>query len=171
MTLHLDDAIRERALLGAPLVVVLGYSDGNSALHPICAARVDAAMRSCEDGSVVVLSGWRRRRASSSEADLMRAAWTGPAAAVITDHAARATVDNAANAARLARALESREVRVVTSRWHRLRAALLFRVALRGTGARLVVPAVSGPWSARLLVREVGAYFLLPLHLFVALRR
>jgi uncharacterized SAM-binding protein YcdF (DUF218 family) len=171
MTLDLDEALGEQALAGAPLVVVLGYSDRSSALHPICAARVDAAMHSCREGSVVVLSGWRRRRASSSEADLMRAAWTGPAAAVITDHTARATVDNAANAARLARALGSREIRVVTSRWHRLRAALLFRAALRGTGVRVVVPAVSGPWSARLLVREAGAYLLLPLQLIAVVRR
>ena len=81
------------------LVVVLGYSDGGTAeLHPICAARLARAAELTTADDVVVLSGWARRAGSPPEAQLMRAAWRGPAREVVVDPDARTTVENLANA-------------------------------------------------------------------------
>jgi hypothetical protein len=68
------------------LVAVLGYSAwrGNG-LHPICAARLTAAERPAEEADAVLLSGWSRHRHRPSEAELMKAAWRGPAVRLIAD--------------------------------------------------------------------------------------
>ena len=150
------------------LIVVLGYSDGSSGeLHPICAARLDgaAALAREAEPDAVVLSGWSRGTGAAAEADLMRRAWAGPRLPLHCDVAARMTAENAAHVAALARELGVREVVVVTSWWHRLRAWLLFRALLRGVRVRIAP--VRGPWSARLLARELA---LLPLAPFQALR-
>jgi uncharacterized SAM-binding protein YcdF (DUF218 family) len=108
-------------------------------------------------GDTVLLSG-------RPEAEAMRASWTGRSARIITDLEARNTAESAARTARLVRELGADEVLVVTSWWHRRRAALLFRTLLRGSGARLrTVPAPS--WTAPLLVREIGAFALVPVQL------
>jgi hypothetical protein len=136
------------------LVVVLGYSDGSGGdLHPICAARLEAAAALAPEADAVVLSGWSRRSGALAEAELMRRAWTGPRMPLHCDAHARITAENAAYVAALARELGAREVVVVTSWWHRLRTWLLFRAFLRGMVLR-VAPA-RGPWSARLLAREL----------------
>jgi uncharacterized SAM-binding protein YcdF (DUF218 family) len=139
------------------LVVVLGYSDRRSSgLHPICAARLVRAAELSARADAVVLTG--------VESEAMRRAWSGPCSDVICETDARITAENAANVARVVRELGATEVVVVTSWWHRLRAALLFHALLRGTGAHVhVVPAPS--WSLRLLVREVAAFALVPYQL------
>jgi hypothetical protein len=145
------------------LVAVLGYSRRRgSALHPICTARVERAAEICADGDVVVLSGRR-------EAELMRRAWGGGDVRLVCEARARTTAENAAHVARLARDLGAREVVVVTSWWHRPRAWLLFRGALRTVRVRIVP--VPGRWSGRLLLRELACLPLVPVQLTLATRR
>jgi DUF218 domain len=172
--LDVFDAARELHLApGAALVAVLGYSDRrNGGLHPICAARLAAATGAAEDAGAVVFSGWSRRRgAAHSEAELMVAAWDGPDCPLVADPHARITAENAAHVGTLARALSAAEVRVVTSSLHRLRAYLLFRAALRGSGARLSFHPAPGPRSLRFALREVLALPLVPFQLALVLRR
>ena len=172
--LDVFDAARELHLEpGAVLVAVLGYSDRrNGGLHPICAARLAAAQRAAEGAGAVVFSGWSRRRGEArSEAELMVAAWDGPACPLVADPHARVTADNAAHVGTLTRALSAAEVRVVTSSLHRVRAWLLFRAALRGSGARLSLHPAPGPRSFRFALRELLAFPLLPLQVALVLRR
>jgi uncharacterized SAM-binding protein YcdF (DUF218 family) len=153
------------------LVVVLGYSDGSAGgLHPICAARLERAVAEAGDADAVVLTGSGRRPAAISEAELMRDAWRGPSARLICEPTARITAESAAHVAALVREHGAREVVVVTSWWHRLRAGILFAALLCGSGARLRVVSAGPPWSLRLLVREVGAFALLPVQLRRAAR-
>jgi hypothetical protein len=148
------------------LVVVLGYSDGRShGLHPVCAARLERAFAEAANADAVIFTGHGRRRATDSEAELMRRAWRGPETRLICEPRARITAENAAHVATLVRELDAREVVVVTSWWHRLRARLLFAALLRGTGARLRIVSTRRPWSLRLLFRELAAFVLLPLQL------
>lgn len=148
------------------LVVVLGYSDGRGdGLHPVCADRLRAAASEAADADAVVFTGYGRRAGSESEAELMRAAWTGPATTLICEPEARITAENATRVAALARELGAREVVVVTSWWHRLRARLLFRARLRGSGAHVRVLPAGGSWTLRLLLREAAAFALLPVQL------
>ena len=80
----------------------------------------------------------------SGEADLMRAAWTGPDVVLVCDPDSRSTSDNARNIAAAARELGATEVVLVTSRWHGLRAGILLRAALRGSGIRLQLATANG---------------------------
>jgi uncharacterized SAM-binding protein YcdF (DUF218 family) len=145
------------------LLVVLGYSAGRQdGLHPICAARLERAARVADGVDAVVLTGWARRRDGVSEAELMRRAWRGPQERVICETEARITAENAARVAALVRELGAREVVVVTSWWHSLRASLLFRLLLRETGARVSVVAAGRPWSLRLVLRELACLALVP---------
>jgi uncharacterized SAM-binding protein YcdF (DUF218 family) len=145
------------------LVVVLGYSDGRTdGLHPICASRLERAAAECADAGAVVLTGSGRRPDAIPEAELMRRAWRRPAARLICEPRARITAENAALVAALAGELGADEVVVVTSWWHRLRARILFRAMLRGSGATVRVVSAARPWSLRLLLREFGAFALVP---------
>jgi uncharacterized SAM-binding protein YcdF (DUF218 family) len=176
MTAAIDvfDAPRELHLEpGATLVAVLGYSDrSNGDLHPICATRLAAAREAADGAGAVVFSGWSRRRgAARSEAELMVAAWDGPDCPLVSDPHARITAENAAHVGTLARALSAGEVRVVTSSLHQLRASLLFRAALRGSGARLSVRTAPGPRSVRFALRELLALPLVPFQLALVMRR
>ena len=145
------------------LLVVLGYSDGRrEGLHPICAARLERAAQVADGAGAVVLTGWARRDGRPPEAELMRRAWRGSQEQVICETEARITAENAAHVARLVRQLGAREVVVVTSWWHRLRAAILFRLLLRETDARVRVVAAGRPWSPRLLLRELACLALVP---------
>lgn len=92
----------------------------------------------------------------------MRRAWRGAGERVICETEARITAENAAWVARLVPELGVNEVVVVTSSWHRLRSALLFRLLLRGTGANVRVVAASRPWSLRLVLRELACFALVP---------
>lgn len=145
------------------LLVVLGYSAGRrDGLHPICAARLERAARVADGADAVVLTGWARRRDGISEAELMRRAWRGPKERVICETEARITAENAARVAALVREFGAREVVVVTSWWHGVRASLLFRLLLRETGARVSVVAAGRPWSLRLVLRELACLALVP---------
>lgn len=143
------------------LIVVLGYSDGRSQeLHPICAARLEHAARLAGADDVILLSGWSRRSGNLPEAELMRRAWRGPGAALLSDPDARHTAQNAANAAAHARELGAREVVVVTSSWHRARARALFRRLV--PGVRVTVVGARTPGSPRNYVRELAVFPLVP---------
>ena len=145
------------------LLVVLGYSAGRrKGLHPICAARLERAARVADGADAVVLTGGARRDGALPEAELMRRAWEGSGERVICDAESRITAENAARVAALVHELDAHEVVVVTSWWHRLRAALLFRLLLRNTGARVRVIAAGRPWSVRLLIRELACLALVP---------
>jgi uncharacterized SAM-binding protein YcdF (DUF218 family) len=140
------------------LVAILGYSArGDQWLHPVCAARVARAAEIASEEDTVVLTG-------RPEAELMYAAWQGRALRVVCETDAGVTAENAAQVARLARALGADEVVAVTSWWHCRRTAFLFRRALRGSG--VAVSTVGAPtWSGRLLFREAAAYALLPVQI------
>lgn len=151
------------------LVAVLGYSvwrgDG---LHPICAARLEAAQLAAAGADAVLLSGWSRRRHRPSEAELMRAAWSGPDVTLLADGDARTTAGNARAVAATARELGADEVVVVTSSWHARRARLLVGAALGPDVAlRVVTPPRTRP--LRLVGRELAC--LLPAGAYAALRR
>jgi uncharacterized SAM-binding protein YcdF (DUF218 family) len=148
------------------IVVVLGYSDGRrEGLHPICAARLERAAEVANEVSAVVLSGWARRRGGASEAELMRAAWANPSQTVLCDPHARLTVEAAANLTHLASELGADEVVVVTSWWHRPRAALFLHRLLRGRRIRVATVGAPGPWSLRLIARELCCFALVPVQL------
>jgi uncharacterized SAM-binding protein YcdF (DUF218 family) len=152
---------------GGTIVVVLGYSERRSeGLHPICAARVEAAAGLAHGDRTVVLSGWSRRPGRAAEAELMRQAWAACPKAVICDEEARVTAETAAYVAALAKSLGVREVVAVTSWWHRPRTALLFRSLL--PDVRVEVVGARTPWSAKLLLRELGALPLVPFQLALA---
>jgi uncharacterized SAM-binding protein YcdF (DUF218 family) len=150
------------------VVVVLGYSDGGRGeLHPVCAARLERAAEIATAEDVVVLSGWARVSGTHAEADLMRAAWRGPAREVVVDPDARTTVENLANALNDVLRVGAREVVVVTSSWHALRAKTALRWLLRHTGVRVRSTAPPGR-SRRAALREVALWPLLPFQLWAA---
>ncbi|MDW8338879.1 MAG: YdcF family protein, partial [Thermoleophilia bacterium] len=120
------------------LVVVLGYSDGSARLHPICAARLARAAEIATADDLVLLSGWARRRAPTSEAELMARAWSGPSR-VLLDREARSTLGNVVGAVRAALAHDARELVLVTSSWHARRTGALARAAARGTGVHVEI--------------------------------
>ena len=144
------------------LVAVLGYSAWRGeGLHPICAARLAAAEQPAEEAEAVLLSGWSRRRHRPSEAELMKAAWRGPAVRLVADGDARTTAGNARAVAAAARHLGADEVVVVTSSWHARRARLLVAAAL-DPGVRLTVATPGRTRPPRLIGRELA---LLPVSL------
>jgi uncharacterized SAM-binding protein YcdF (DUF218 family) len=148
------------------VVAVLGYSGRNaSRIDPICAARLAQAHELAADADAVVLSGWARHPAGTSEADLMRAAWPVNGARVVCDTTAASTVENAANVVFAADELEADELVVVTSAWHRRRTQILFRAALRDRPVRLSVEGASGRPSAAILARELVCLAFLPVQL------
>lgn len=157
---------------GRRVVAVLGYSPRRGGpLHPICAARLSHAQQVAPGASALILSGWSRRARGAPEAELMRAAWAGPELLVVRDPDARTTADNAANVAAAARRLGADELVVVTSRWHRARARVLLRQALRNDEIRVSVEAVEGPAPVSVLVREAVCLAALPLQLRRARRQ
>ena len=153
------------------LVAVLGYSGRrHRSLHPICAARLDAAEHVAEGADAVLFSGWARLPSRETEASLMQIAWRGPDIPLLADGDARTTVGNARAVASAARELGADEVVVVTSSWHRLRAQRLLRAAL-GPEVALEVVAAAGERRLLLLGREAVCLLLLPLQLRAVSRR
>jgi hypothetical protein len=151
---------------GGRLVAVLGYSERrHRTLHPVCAARLAHAESLAAGARAVLLSGWARHPGGEAESYLMRAAWRGPDVPLVCDPTARRTSGNAAGIAALARRLRAEEVVVVTSRWHRPRAVLLVRAALRGAGVRVSAASPGGRGRPRQLARELACVALLPLQL------
>jgi hypothetical protein len=147
------------------LVLVLGYSPRRpTGLHPICEARVEHATGVVGEGDVVVLSG------TDGELELMGGAWGGSHVEPRRDPALR-TADSAVAAVRLAEEIGADEVVVVTSWWHRPRAQLMVRSALRRRGIRITSSGARGPWSPFHLAREAVCYPLVPVHLAQARRR
>jgi uncharacterized SAM-binding protein YcdF (DUF218 family) len=153
------------------VVVVLGYSDGGRGeLHPICAARLERAAEVATPDDVVVLSGWARVSGTHAEAELMQAAWPGAAREVVVDPDARTTVENMANALNDVLRVGAREVVVVTSSWHALRAKTALRWLLRHTGIRVRSASPPGG-SRRATLRELALWPLLPFQLWAVGRR
>jgi hypothetical protein len=153
----------------ARLVAVLGYSTWRGdALHPIGAARLEAAERVAAGADAVLLSGWSRHRHRPSEAELMRRAWRGPEVPLIADGDARTTAGNARAVAAAARKVGANEVVLVTSSWHARRARLLVR-ALLPQHVRLSVVTTPRTRPPGLIARELAT--LLPSRLAVRLRR
>jgi uncharacterized SAM-binding protein YcdF (DUF218 family) len=151
---------------GGRVVAVLGYSGGRGAtLHQVCAERLAHAERLAVGAQAVIFSGWARRSRPSPEAELMRAAWSGPAVRLICDRQARSTADNAVNVAAVARALGAEELVVVTSPWHRARVRVLLQAAMRGSGIRLSVAAAGRSRPPLLVARELVCLALLPFQL------
>jgi uncharacterized SAM-binding protein YcdF (DUF218 family) len=151
---------------GGRVVAVLGYSRGrHTRLHPVCAERLANAEQLAVGARAVIFSGWARRSRLSPEAELMRAAWAGPAVRLICDPQARSTSDNAVNIAAVARALGAEELVVVTSRWHRVRVRVLLHAAMRGSGIRTSVAAAAPSRPPLLLARELVCLALLPFQL------
>ena len=149
------------------VVAVLGYSGRDtSRLHPICAARLARAQELAAPGQPVILSGWARHPHGSSEAELMQRAWAGPTAVLHGDRTASTTAGNAANVAAAAGALGAEELVVVTSRWHRRRARILFRAALRGQKVRLSVEGAPGPRPPTVVARELVCFAGVPFQLW-----
>ena len=151
------------------LVAVLGYSTLRGAdLHPIGAARLEAAERVAGGADAVLLSGWSRRRHRPSEAELMRRAWRGPDVLLLADGDARTTAGNARAVAAAARERGADEVVLVTSSWHARRARLLLRALLP---PHVLLSVVTTPRTRppRLIARELAT--LLPSQLAVRLRR
>jgi uncharacterized SAM-binding protein YcdF (DUF218 family) len=147
------------------LLLVLGYSSRRPAgLHPVCAARVARAAGLARDDDLVVLSG------TDVEVELMAAAWGSSQGAVSRDRALR-TAESAVAAVRLAEEAGADEVVVVTSWWHRPRASLMVRLALRRRSVRVGDSGAPGPWSVFQLAREAVCFPLIPMHLALARRR
>jgi uncharacterized SAM-binding protein YcdF (DUF218 family) len=141
------------------VVAVFGYSGLRRAeLHRICAERVVHAEALAAGARAVVLSG-------SLEATLMCSAWTGPKVELVADPNSRWTAQNARNIAAAARALGATELVAVTSQWHRLRAGLFLRWALRGSGIDVSVEAPPGRRRPLLLARELACLAVLPFQL------
>jgi uncharacterized SAM-binding protein YcdF (DUF218 family) len=151
------------------VVAVLGYSDRSAALHAVCASRVALAGSLVAAGDTVILSGWARTAGGVPEAELMRRSWPGPACELIVDPSPRSTAENADAVTALARRLGAREVVVVTSWWHRLRAGVFFRA--RAAGLPVTIVAAGHPTPVRLLVREAAAFLLAPVQLAASARR
>jgi hypothetical protein len=148
------------------LVAVLGYSGRRSdGLHAVCAERLRHAEQLVTDGDAVLLSGWSRRTTRAGEAELMRGAWNGADAPVLSDPTARNTRENAAGVADTARRLGADEVVVVTSRWHALRARALVRAALREPNVSVHSSSPGGRAPVALVAREVVCLAGLPYHL------
>ena len=138
------------------LVAVLGYSTWRGdGLHPICEARLQAAERPAEGAEAVLFSGWSRRRHRPSEAELMKAAWRGPAVRLVADGDARTTAGNARAVAAAARHVGADEVVIVTSSWHARRARLLVQAAL-DPDVRLLVATPGRTRPPHLIGRELA---------------
>jgi uncharacterized SAM-binding protein YcdF (DUF218 family) len=154
------------------VVAVLGYSGRRrDVLDPVCALRLRHAEELSAGVRAVVLSGWARRRTGRAEAELMRRAWAGPSVPLLCDATARTTVENAAAVAAASQELGADEVVVVTSAWHRLRAGVLVRAALRGTGIAVRTSSAAGAAPPRLLLRELACLLALPLQLLLLRHR
>lgn len=149
---------------GGRLIAVFGYSDRSTdELHPVCAARLERAMRESAADDVVLLSGWARWRKPVSEAELMARAWSGETARLVLDQRARTTLGNACGTADTLRELGLREVVLVTSGWHLRRASSLLRAALKNVEAELTTAAADDRASLRTRAREILAWALVPI--------
>jgi uncharacterized SAM-binding protein YcdF (DUF218 family) len=149
------------------LVAVLGYSGRTDVgIHDTCLARVREAEELVQPGDVVLFTGCGR---GQSEAELMAREWRGERSRLLLDHDSRTTRANARAAARYAAASGAEEVVAVTSSWHRRRAEILLRAALRGTGIRGRVVGARGPGSVAAVAREGLAALALPVQLAATL--
>ncbi len=153
------------------LVAVLGYSNGKGdELHAVCTARLERAAKEVRPDDAVLLSGWARRRRRASEAELMADAWSRPATHILVDRHARSTLANAVATAKVAAALSTREVVLVTSSWHGRRAAALAQAALDGLDHRLVLCTTNEQGSLAARLRELACWVLVPFQARLARR-
>jgi uncharacterized SAM-binding protein YcdF (DUF218 family) len=145
------------------VIAVCGYSDGRGTdLHAICERRLRRAEREARAGDVVLLTGWARGSDAAPEAELMARSWNGSCRRLYVDKAARSTFGNVAAAAALARAVNAREVLLVTSGWHARRAAALLRAALAGSGTAIGVATTDERPSLATRLREAGCWLIVP---------
>jgi uncharacterized SAM-binding protein YcdF (DUF218 family) len=145
------------------VVAVCGYSDGReTGLHPICERRLHRAEEEARPDDIVLLSGWARGSDAAPEAELMARSWAGSCRRLYVDRNARSTHGNVAAAAALARAVDAREVLLVTSSWHARRAGGLLRAALGGSGIAVHVATTDERPSLVTLVREVACWVAVP---------
>jgi uncharacterized SAM-binding protein YcdF (DUF218 family) len=153
------------------VVVVLGYSNGDAAgLHPVCAARLEEAARLATGDDVVVLSGWARSAGARAEAELMADAWRGDCRELVVDPDAQTTVDNVANAVNDVLRVGAKEVVLVTSGWHALRARTALRILLLHTGIKVRSSSPPGR-SLPHALRELTVWPLLPFQVWWASRK
>ncbi len=89
---------------------------------------------------------------------------------LLCDTTARSTVENAVAVAAASRELGVDEVIVVTSDWHELRARVLVRAALRGSGIALRTSPTPGLLRVTVLVRELACLVALPVQVLLVLR-
>ena len=145
------------------LIAVCGYSDGReTGLHPICERRLHRAEEEARPDDIVLLSGWARGSDAAPEAELMARSWAGSSRRLYVDRDARSTRGNVAAAAALARAVDAREVLLVTSSWHARRAGGLLRAALGGSGIAVRVATTDERPSLVTRVREVACWVAVP---------
>ncbi len=154
---------------GARLIAVLGYSSrrGGGELHRVCAARLARAGEEALPADTVLLSGWRRPRTRTSEAELMARVWSGDAQRVLVDDASRTTYGNVRAAAAAARKLEVREIVLVTSGWHGRRASVLLEAA---HGDLVVLAATDERGTAVARARELVCWLFVPVQVALARR-
>ena len=153
------------------LVAVLGYSNGRGReLHAVCAARLRRAEQETTAGDVVLLSGWARGRRGTSEAELMARSWRGRPARILLDQGARSTLGNVAGAAVVARAVDAREIVLVTSSWHGRRSRALLAAALRGSDIEVVLAPSDEGGGTLARLREAACWALVPLQVVLAPR-
>jgi uncharacterized SAM-binding protein YcdF (DUF218 family) len=151
------------------VVAVLGYSRrGDVDLHARCLERLRCAESLAEDGDLVLFTGSGR---AQSEAELMARAWRGDRARLFLDHDSRSTAANARAAARYALAAGATEVVAVTSSWHRPRAEVLLRAALRGSGVRLRTVGAGSSRPLLPVLREAACAAILPVQVAATLTR
>jgi uncharacterized SAM-binding protein YcdF (DUF218 family) len=92
----------------------------------------------------------------------MAGAWSAPCDRLVVDSDSRSTLANVAAAARLASALDSREVVLVTSGWHARRALALLRRAMRGSNASVRTAVTGERPSSAARARELVCWTLVP---------
>ncbi len=154
---------------GTRLVAVLGYSSayGGDELHRVAATRLARAEEEAQPGDTIFLSGWRRPRTRTSEAELMAGLWGGDTQHVLVDDASRTTYGNVRAAAAAARKLGVGEIVLVTSGWHGRRASALLEAA---HGDRVVLAATDERGTAAARARELVCWLLVPVQVALARR-
>ena len=95
----------------------------------------------------------------------MAAAWRGDNLSIVPETESRSTVGNARAIARYTEEVGADELIVITSSWHRPRAAVLLRAALRGSDVRLRVVAAERTWPLVPVLRELACLLVLPIQL------
>jgi uncharacterized SAM-binding protein YcdF (DUF218 family) len=100
----------------------------------------------------------------------MAEAWSGRPLPLLLDDRARSTYGNAVATARAARQLGVDDVVLVTSPWHRRRASVLVRSALRGSGSQVATVTTDERSTPAARLRELACWLLVPFQAALAAR-